>query len=51
MAARDATKHLGVRQQEFLDNPFLSENDIANRKVIYVDEWLREQSEDRIQVL
>jgi hypothetical protein len=51
LAAREVTKHLGVRQQEFLDNPFLSENDRANRRVIYVDEWLREQSEDRMQAL
>ena len=51
LAARDATRHLGVQKQEFLDNPFLSENYRAARTVIYVDEWLREQHNDRMQAL
>jgi hypothetical protein len=49
LAAREVTRHLGVRKQEFLDNPFLSENDRAARTVIHVDEWLRQQHEDRMQ--
>lgn len=42
LAARDAVKHLGSRKQEFLDNPFLSDNDRAARTVINIDEWIHE---------
>lgn len=41
LSAREATKHLNVREQGFLDNPFMSANDRANRVVIDIDEWIR----------
>lgn len=43
LGAREVTRALGVRKQEFLDNPYLSENDLANRVVIDIDAYLREQ--------
>lgn len=42
-AARKIVRHLGERKQSFLDNPFLSENDIADRTVINIDEWIQYQ--------
>jgi hypothetical protein len=43
LGARDVTRHLGSRKQEFLDNPFLSANDRANRTVINIDDYINEQ--------
>lgn len=43
LAARDCIRHLGQRAQSHLDNPFVSENDLAGRVVIDLDEYLREQ--------
>ncbi len=51
LGARDATRHLGVRNQNFLDNPYLSQNDLDSRTVINIDEYLREQSMTRVQAL
>lgn len=42
LAARDTVKHLGNKRQDFLDNPFASDNDRAGRVVIDVDEWIRQ---------
>lgn len=42
-AARKVVKHLGQRKQDFLDNPFLSENDVADRTVVNIDEWIQAQ--------
>ena len=42
-AARKVVKHLHARKQDFLDNPFASENDIAERTVINIDEYLQNQ--------
>lgn len=43
LAARDATKDLGRKVTNFMDNAFLSQNDRDNRRVIDIDEYLREQ--------
>lgn len=45
LGCRDQVRHLGVRQQFHIDNPFLSENDIAQRVVIDIDDYLRRQGE------
>jgi hypothetical protein len=42
-AAREIVKHLGSRKQDFLDNPFASENDLAERTVINIDDYIRAQ--------
>lgn len=42
-AARGVVKHLGERRQDFLDNPFASENDLAERTVINIDDYLQHQ--------
>jgi hypothetical protein len=44
LGCRDQVRHLGVRKQTHLDNPFLSENDLQGRTVINIDDWLREQN-------
>jgi len=43
LAARDQVRHLGVRREFHLDNPFLSENDLEGRVVIDIDDYLRRQ--------
>jgi hypothetical protein len=43
LGCRDQLRHLGVKRQTHLDNPFLSENDLQNRTVINIDEWIRDQ--------
>jgi hypothetical protein len=43
LAAREATRNLGMAPQTFMDNPFLSDNDRANRVVINIDEYLRQE--------
>lgn len=43
LGAREVTRHLGVRNEQFLENPFLSQNDIDNRTVINIDDYLLEQ--------
>ena len=40
----DATRHLGTRNQQFLENTFLSQNDMDSRVVINIDDYLLEQS-------
>jgi len=42
-AARAVVKHLGNRKQDFLENPFASDNDLADRVVINIDEYLQHQ--------
>jgi hypothetical protein len=42
-AAREIVKHLGDRRQDFLENPFASENDLAERTVINIDDYIRQQ--------
>lgn len=44
LGAREVTRSLGVRKQEYLDNPFLSDNDREARVVIDIDQYLRDQS-------
>jgi hypothetical protein len=41
--ARNVVRHLGNRKQDFLDNPFASDNDISDRVVINIDEYLQQQ--------
>jgi len=43
LGIRDAIKHLGKKEQFHLHNPFASANDVANRVVIDIDEYLRDQ--------
>lgn len=42
-AAREQVKDMGLKRQNHLDNPFLSENDRAGQVVIDIDEYLRQQ--------
>lgn len=43
IGCRAQVKDLNVRKQSHVDNPFLSEQDRANRTVINIDEYLLEQ--------
>jgi hypothetical protein len=43
LGIREVVRHLGVRKQTHLDNAFLSENDVAGRTVINIDDYLRDQ--------
>jgi hypothetical protein len=43
LAARDATRDLGMTPQYHMDNPFLSGNDRGQRVVIDIDEYLRQE--------
>jgi hypothetical protein len=48
LGAREVTRHIGVRNQQFLDNPYLSENDLAQRTVINIDEYLQSQRNESV---
>lgn len=43
LAARDIVKDLGQKKQTHLDNPFLSQNDLDNRQVININQWIEHQ--------
>jgi hypothetical protein len=43
LGVRDAIKHLGRKEQFHIHNPFASEADKAQRVVIDIDEYMREQ--------